>query len=512
MTYDGPSIFRAPIGNSAAQENFNRTVLKGVDLERHAQYSEYTPEDTPVRMWGTKETVRGSWENISPGDYLIFYRDGVYEYAAEVEDTEENEALGREIWPNYEEGEPWLCIIYLGEPVELGVDSSEIHDLAGYDIDYPMGFSSLNEMGIGGIRGRYGSVESFIHGVGETTEIDIGRTPSYDVPAETLDGLHFPEQYTNGTQELIQQINDALNAGKHVIFTGPPGTGKTEIARRVASHIVEAESDVFTGFEMTTATADWSTFETVGGYMPKEGAGGDLDFNAGQVLRCFKRRHKQRNDLLIIDEINRSDIDKSFGQLFTLLSGQGVELPFTKDGEEIEIVPAEESNGSPAPHEYIVPASWRIFATMNSYDKASLYEMSYAFMRRFAFIYVGAPHIPESPEEQRRLVGEYAREWGIEAGETLQGDVGEIWYQLNVQVDERPIGPAIIRDMLAHVTNSGKDRRDALTDGIMSYVYPQLEGVRRRDQVVSALAGLDQLDSETLRTVAADVLQVQFDE
>ncbi|WP_158854044.1 MoxR family ATPase [Halorhabdus sp. CUG00001] len=512
MTYDGPAIFRAPIGNSAAQENFRNTVLDGVDRTRIAGYAEDVPDTDPVRVWGTKESVEGTWSNITPGDFLIFYRDGTYEYAAEVIGTEQNEPLGRNIWPNFEDGSPWLCIIYLREPVELGVDSSLIHDLAGYDIDYPMGFAPLNDMGVGGIRGRFGSVESFVYGDSEPTTVDVTSEPEVTVPVEALDGLHFPENHGTGKEALVEKINDAFNAGKHIIFTGPPGTGKTEIARRVSDHIVSSHDDVFTGFEMTTATADWSTFETVGGYMPGEEGGDDLEFQAGQVLRCLKERNQQRNDLLIIDEINRSDIDKSFGQLFTLLSGQGIELPFTRDNEEITIQPANETDGSLEPHEYVVPSSWRIFATMNSYDKASLYEMSYAFMRRFAFIYIDAPAVPDDRIEQGRLVEEYANVWDIDAEERLLQDVGEIWHVLNAGVDERRIGPALVRDILAHASNSKQDRKDVLTEAVMSYVFPQLEGVRRREQIVDGLATLDQLHEDRLRSVGGDLLQIRFDE
>jgi MoxR-like ATPase len=280
---------------------------------------------------------------------------------------------------------------------------------------------------------------------------------------------------------------------------------------RLSAHLAEQYPEIYSGYEMATATADWSTFETVGGYMPNndEEAKEDLSFTPGQVLRRFKRDGRQRNDLLVIDEINRADIDKSFGQLFTLLSGQRVTLPYERGGNEIELHPASKFDGPLQDHQYVVPESWRILATMNSYDKTSLYEMSYAFMRRFAFVHVSAPEVPSDEDGQVALVRSYADVWGLDPdAETARG-LGQVWHVTNAAGSERKIGPAVLKDMLSHVVESrSTDPVANLTGAVTDYVFPQLEGVPERRRIVERLASTEYVDRDRLWRLAGDVLRV----
>lgn len=337
-------------------------------------------------------------------------------------------------------------------------------------------------------------------------------------PSIFTDDLYFPESQDIITPEkLAKQISSALRSGKHIIFTGPPGTGKTEVAERVAQHLADNHGYLYNDWKLTTATADWSTFNTVGGYMPSPEKDSDrLDFHPGVLLNRFKdsREGVPTNEPTVIDEINRADIDKAFGQLFTTLSGQTVTIPYVLEDnpeEEIQISIAIDTELPIDPHQFLVPNSWRLFGTMNTFDKTSLHELSYAFMRRFSFIRIGVPTIPDDEDELVDLIGEFAKYWEIEDPDrTLLLEVGQVWRQTNMTVEERSIGPAIVRDILMYATehDDADELEERLTEAVISYIFPQLEGVPEREEIVRQIGNNTGVDRDEIDRAAKDMLGV----
>lgn len=221
---------------------------------------------------------------------------------------------------------------------------------------------------------------------------EAGIQTVHDALAEVAEpGAELLRTATTGElrPNLYREALAHLLAGKNIVFYGPPGSGKTRAATRLGNTLC-------TDLHFATANAEWTHHNVVGGYQPA----GDSFIPAPGVLttaasKCEESlRNKALPTWLVIDELNRANLDQAFGDVFTLL-----------DLSHRENAPLSYAGGNGTQS---VPLAFRILATMNTQDRAQLFSLGYAFRRRFAFVRV--PSLISSPESHASAAPNYQTE------------------------------------------------------------------------------------------------------
>lgn len=250
-----------------------------------------------------------------------------------------------------------------------------------------------------------------------------------DEAYERISGRHLPHLESIRSIEPAHPINDGINTDallqdlftdraevdrilriwrhkSNIILQGAPGVGKSFMAKRLAQVMAESEDDDV--IEMIQFHQSYTYEDFLQGYRPN-GAGFEL---RNGVFYSFCERARSRPDqphIFIIDEINRGNLSKIFGELMLLMEGD-------KRAPEWSV----RLTYSPTRPKFYIPPNVYLMGLMNTADR-SLSVVDYALRRRFSFV-----DLPSQVTSRR--FAQYLMERGAppELITRLQSEIGDL--------------------------------------------------------------------------------------
>ena len=214
----------------------------------------------------------------------------------------------------------------------------------------------------------------------DKTKFEIDQLDSEDELDAIIKKTHWDKS------RIARVLASLTDASPQIILQGPPGTGKTFVAKELARYLLEGmtEGQVDQYIEIVQFHPSYGYEDFVEGLKPVSRPDGGLEFARvpGPIVRLANLIEQDGNPrVLIIDEMNRANLPRVFGELMYLLEYRGQHLNLMYQ------------------EEFSLPSNLFIIGTMNTADK-SIKGIDLALRRRFDFF-----EVPPSVEVLR---GHYA--------------------------------------------------------------------------------------------------------
>jgi len=236
--------------------------------------------------------------------------------------------------------------------------------------------------------------------------------PVYTV-AEACKDLFIPRRD-------FERFLHLMKTRRNLILQGPPGTGKTFMADRIAWCLIERKDSA--PIEMVQFHQSYAYEDFVQGYRPTETGGFKLRDGVFHRFCERARRDPETPHVFIIDEINRGNLSRIFGELLML-----IEADKRSERYAVSLTYADPSSGR-----FHIPDNVYILGMMNTADR-SLALVDYALRRRFAFATLNPAY---STEHGKKAFRDYLEGQGV-AGELVTRII-ERMAELNEEIANDP--------------------------------------------------------------------------